>query len=94
MRFEWTPEKNAWLRQYRRMSFEEIVVHLGRGDVWKTSRHPNRTKYPQQSIAFVVVDDYVYLVPFDVVGEVIFLRTVIPSRKATRQYLEEKKRES
>jgi hypothetical protein len=40
------------------------------------------------------VEDYVYLVPFDVVGDVIFLRTIIPSRKATRQYLEEKRRRS
>ena len=94
MRFEWKPEKNAWLRQHRRISFDEIVVHLGRGDVWKTSPHPNRKKYPHQSIAFVVVDDYVYLVPFDEVGDVIILRTIIPSRKATRQYLEEKKRRS
>jgi hypothetical protein len=94
MRFEWKPEKNAWLRQHRRISFDEIVVHLGRGDVWKTSPHPNRRKYPDQSVAFVIVDDYVYLVPFDVVGDVIFLRTIIPSRKATRQYLEEKRRRS
>ena len=94
MRFEWRPEKNAWLRQHRRISFDEIVVHLGRGDVWKISLHPNRKKYPHQSIAFVVVDDYVYLVPFDEVGDVIILRTIIPSRKATRQYLEEKKRRS
>lgn len=92
MRFEWSSEKNAWLREHRRISFEEIVVHLGRGDVWKTSPHPNRSKYPHQSIAFVVVDDYVFLVPFDVVGDVIHLRTIIPSRKATRQYMHEKKR--
>ena len=94
MRFEWKPEKNAWLRQQRRISFDEIVVHLGRGDVWKTSPHPNRKKYPHQSIAFVIVDDYVYLVPFDVAGDVIFLRTIIPSRKATRQYLDDKRRRS
>ena len=94
MRFEWKPEKNSWLRQHRRISFDEIVVHLGRGDVWKTTLHPNRKKYPHQSIAFVVVDDYVYLVPFDEVGDVIILRTIIPSRKATRQYLEGKKRQS
>ena len=48
MRFEWKPEKNAWLREHRRISFEEIVVHLGRGDVWKTSSHPNPKKYPHQ----------------------------------------------
>jgi uncharacterized DUF497 family protein len=92
MRFEWKSEKNAWLRQHRGISFDEIVVHFGRGDIWKTSPHPNRRTYPHQSIAFVVVDDYVYLVPFDLEGEVIHLRTIIPSRKATRQYLEDKRR--
>jgi hypothetical protein len=68
------------------------VVHLGRGDVWKTSPHPNPEKYPHQSIAFVVVDEYIFLVPFDVAGDVIHLRTIIPSRKATRQYMQEKRR--
>ena len=91
MRFELKPEKNAWLREHRRISFEEIVVHLGRGDVWKTSPHPNPEKYPHQSIAFVVVDEYIFLVPFDVAGDVIHLRTIIPSRKATRQYMQEKR---
>ena len=91
MRFEWNPEKNAWLREHRRISFDEIVVHLGRGDVWKTSLHPNPEQYPHQSIAFVIVDEYIFLVPFDVAGDVIHLRTIIPSRKVTRQYLREKR---
>lgn len=90
MRFDWNSEKNAWLRRHRRISFDEIIVHLGRGDVWKTSRHPNAKRYPRQSIAFVIVNDYVYLVPFEIVGEVIVLRTIIPSRKATREYRKEK----
>ena len=91
MRFEWKPEKNAWLREHRRISFEEIVVHLGRGDVWKTSSHPNPKKYPHQLIAFVIVDEYIFLVPLDVAGDVIHLRTIIPSGKATQQYLQEKR---
>ncbi|MBL7193293.1 MAG: hypothetical protein ISS73_05020 [Pirellulales bacterium] len=51
----------------------------------------NPEKYPLQSIAFVVVDEYIFLVPFDVAGDVIHLRTIIPSRKATRQYLQERR---
>jgi hypothetical protein len=94
MRFDWSPEKNAWLRTHRRISFDEIIVHLGRGDVWKTSPHPNPKRYPHQSIAFVIVNEYVYMVPFEIMGEVIFLRTIIPSRKATRQYRNEKTEES
>lgn len=78
----------------RGISFDEIVVHFGRGDVRKTSPHPNRKKYPHQTVAFVIVEDYVYLVPFDVQGDVIHLRTIIPSRKATRQYLEDRRNRS
>lgn len=92
MRFDWRPEKNAWLRKHRGISFDEVIVHLGRGDVWKTSPHPNQKRYPRQSIAFVIVNDYVHMVPFEIVGEVIHLRTIIPSRKATRQYLSEQER--
>ena len=92
MRFEWKPEKNAWLREHRRISFEEIVVHRGRGDVWKTSPHPNPEKYPHQSIAFVIVDEYIFLVPFDVAGDVIHLRTEgdQPDVAAARWALERK----
>ena len=77
-----------------RVSFDDIVVHLGRGDVWKMSLHPNRRKYPGQRIAFVVIDEYVYLVPFDESEGVMHLRTIIPSRKATRMYREERRRTS
>lgn len=40
-----------------------------------------------QSIYIVEIDDYAYLVPFVVDGDVHFLKTIIPSRKATRRYL-------
>ena len=38
----------------------------------------------------VEVDDYAYLVPFVESDSEVFLKTVIPSRKATKQYLGEK----
>ena len=60
MRFEYKPEKNAWLRKHRRISFDEIVVCLRHGDVWKTSPHPNPEKHLHQSIAFVIVDEYFF----------------------------------
>ena len=90
MKYEWNPEKNDWLKRERRISFEEIIFHLAQGDVWKTADHPNQEKYPGQRIYFVIVDDYIYLVPY-VPGEpTIFLKTIIPSRKATRDYLAER----
>lgn len=86
MRFEWNPEKNEWLKRERDISFEEIVFHLAEGDVWKTADHPNQTKYPEQRIYFVIVEDYIYLAPYTPGEPTIFLKTIIPSRKTTRDY--------
>ena len=51
--------------------------------------HPNQERYPGQKIAVVLIEGYAYLVPFVENEEEIFLKTIIPSRKATRQYLGE-----
>lgn len=89
MKFEWNPEKNEWLKQERNISFEQIIFHLGRGDIWKIADHPNQQQYPGQRIFFVVVDDYIFLVPYLIGDHFIFLKTIIPSRKATKEYLKE-----
>lgn len=88
VRFEWNPKKNEELKKERNISFEQIVFHLSQGDVWKTADHPDRKKYPGQKIYFVIVDEYIYLVPFVIEKEYYFLKTIIPSRKATRDYKE------
>ncbi len=89
MEYEWNPEKNEWLKEERGISFEQIVFHLSQGDVWKTADHQEQNKYPGQKIYFVVMDGYIYLVPHKKEGEQIFLKTIIPSRKATRDYKKE-----
>ena len=86
MRYEWDPLKNEWLKAERNISFEAIVFHLSQGDVWKLADHPDQVNYPGQRIYFVVVDGYVYLVPHVIEKEYIFLKTIIPSRKATRAF--------
>ena len=88
MRYDWNPDKNEWLKKERNISFEEIVFHLSQGDVWKTADHPNQTNYPGQRIYFVIVEGYIHLVPHVVEEDTIFLKTIIPSRKATRDYKE------
>lgn len=92
MKFEWDPRKNEWLKSERGISFEKILFHLLRGDVWKMSDHPDQERYPGQKIYFVIVDDYIYLVPHVVDLEFVFLKTIIPSRKATKEYHEEQER--
>jgi len=89
VQFDWDSNKNEFLKETRHVCFEAIVVHLGRGDVWRVAEHPNQEKYPGQKLFFVPIDDYIYIVPFEERGEVIWLVTIIPSRKATKMYLEE-----
>ena len=86
MRYEWNPKKNEKLKRERNISFEQIVFHLSQGDVWKTADHPDQDNYPGQRIYFVIVEDYIYLVPFVAEDEYVFLKTIIPSRKATRNF--------
>jgi hypothetical protein len=64
---------------------------MERGEVLDTVEHPNQDKYPGQKIAIVRIDDYVYLVPYVEDNEGIFLKTIIPSRKATNKYVRARK---
>ncbi len=88
MRYEWNSEKNEWLKRERGISFERIVFHLSQGDIWKTADQPDQEKYPGKRIYFVDVVGCIHLVPFVEENEYIFLKTIIPSRKATREYHE------
>ena len=86
MKYEWNPEKNEKLKKERGVSFEQIIFHLCQGDVWKITDHPDQINYPKQKLYFVVIEDYVYIVPHIIEKEYIFLKTIIPSRKATKMY--------
>lgn len=85
--FDWEPGKNLKLREQRGISFEEVVFHILAGDVVDITEHPNQISYPGQKIFKVLIDGYVYLVPFVESDEVVFLKTIIPSRKATKHFL-------
>jgi uncharacterized DUF497 family protein len=87
--FAWDEAKNERLKADRGVGFEEIVFHIERGDLLEVIEHPNQARYGGQRIFVVRRDDYVYLVPFVEDEHVVFLKTIIPSRKATRQYLGE-----
>jgi len=86
MRYEWNSDKNELLKRERNISFEQVVFHLSLGDVWKVADHPNQEEYPGQRIYFVNVDGYIYLVPHVVEADHVFLKTIIPSRKATKDF--------
>ena len=85
--FDWSDAKNEVLERTRKMGFEDVVVCIQNGGVLDAIRHPNRDRYPQQNIIVLNVDGYVWLVPYVKSKGVRFLKTLIPSRKATKEYL-------
>lgn len=89
VQYDWDPTKNDFLKATRKICFEAVIVHLGRGDLWRVADHPNQAKYPGQRLFFVVIGGYVHIVPFEIRDEVIWLVTIIPSRKATKEYRKE-----
>ena len=85
--FSWNDEKNALLQAERQISFEEVVLSIEMGFLLDVLEHPNQEKYKGQKVFVVQIDDYVYLVPFVETDDQVFLKTVIPSRKATKMYM-------
>jgi len=89
--FDWSEQKNRLLKGKRGISFEEIVLCIQEGKLLTVLEHPNRARYPNQRIYLVVTRGQVFVVPFVVneSEEVVFLKTIYPSRKYTRRYLED-----
>lgn len=84
--FNWNADKNRKLIEERHISFEEVIFSLQSGGLLDDAVHPNSEKYPDQRIFVVSVDDYAYLVPYVETDDEIFLKTVFPSRKATKKH--------
>ncbi|KQC13189.1 MAG: toxin [Desulfuromonas sp. SDB] len=85
--FEWDEKKNEKLKAERGISFEEVVFYISNDFVLDVILHPNADKYPGQKMFIINIDNYAYLVPFIEENEIIYLKTIIPSRKATKKYL-------
>ena len=85
--FAWDEDKNNLLKETRNISFEEIVLSLSNNKLLEVVEHPNKQKYPNQRIFIVEVRDYAYIVPFVEDEDKYFLKTIYPSREATKKYL-------
>ena len=85
--YQWDSGENAMLKKTRGVTFEQVVMHIENGDVLDVLAHPNKTKYPHQQVLVVNINDYAYAVPFVERGYERFLKTIVPSRKLTKQYL-------
>jgi len=85
--YAWNNEKNRQLKAERSVSFEEVVFYIEQGQLLDIVEHPNQERYGGQRIFIIKIRDYAYLVPFVETEREIFLKTIIPSRKATKNYL-------
>jgi len=89
--FDWDEGKNETLKTERDVSFEEVILAIFDGKLLDDVGHPNQAGYPNQRLFIVEIENYAHLVPYVEDKEKIFLKTVIPSRKATKKYLVDKK---
>ena len=87
----WSAEKSLALKAERGVSFEEVLSAISQGGLLCVMDHPNRKKYRHQKMLVVRISDYAYLVPCVESDSEIFLKSIIPSRKATRQFLSKEK---
>jgi len=85
--YDWDVQKNEELISSRGVSFEEVIAILDSGDILDIIDHPNKDKYSHQKVYIIEINDYAYLVPFVQDRNKIFLKTIIPNRKATKKYL-------
>lgn len=88
--YNWNREKNEWLRKNRSICFEDILFYIENNFLIDDIEHPNQKTYAGQRMLVLNIEDYIYLVPYVESEDEIFLKTIIPSRKATKNYLEKK----
>jgi len=86
----WNTEKSIELKSSRGICFEDVVFFIERGDILDDYQHPNQNDYPGQRIMVINISNYAHLIPYVEDDEELFLKTIIPSRKATQRYLGEK----
>ena len=87
----WDEDKNLSLRRERGVSFEEVLAALD-GDLLDVIDHPNERQYAHQKMLVVAIRNYAYVVPYVENDKHVFLKTIYPSRKATRDYLTDPER--
>ena len=85
--FDWNEEKNKKLKKERNISFEIILNYIDSKKILDIIEHPNKEKYPNQTMFIIEHENYAYLVPFIEDDKKIFLKTIIPNRIATKKYL-------
>ena len=75
----WNLLKSERLKKIRGVSFEELL----RSKLIAVKRHPTKS---QQSLILFEYRGYIWVVPYVMSGNEIFLKTLYPSRKYTKLY--------
>ena len=84
--FKWNLEKNKSLMKDRGVCFEDVVTTIYEDKIIDILKHPNKEKYPDQSIYIVELMGYVCMVSYVKNNDEIYLKTIIPSRKMHKHY--------
>lgn len=89
MTFNWSEEKNQRLKAERGISFEEIIIAIEEGFLVDVLQHHDFERYHNQRIYLVLYREYLWATPhvIDDEREEIFLKTIYPSRKFTKDYM-------
>jgi uncharacterized DUF497 family protein len=85
--YAWNSDKNEQIRKERGISFQEIVLNIQLGHEAGIFEHPNQDRHHGQKVSVVLVESHAFLVLFVGSEDEIFLKTIIPSGKATKQYV-------
>ena len=85
--FDWNNKKNEKLKAEREICFEDVLIIIEEGKILDIVEHKNKKRYPNQKMFIININSYAYLIPFVEDKYKIFLKTIIPSRKATKKYI-------
>ena len=72
---------------------DHIIFLISDGCLLEIIKNPGM-KYQNQFMFVIKFDNYIYLVPFVINKNEIFLKTIIPGRKATEKYIGGKNNEN
>jgi hypothetical protein len=84
--YRYNPEKSERLKKERGIDFEDVIALIALGRIVRFKENPNKEIYPHQYMYEIDVDGYIYIVPFVLDGTVGFLKTIYPSRLATKRH--------
>ena len=86
--YNWSYEKDQQLQRERGITFFDVVEAVKNGRLLDDTSLPNQNSYSHQRILVVEIEGYAHIVPYVVEDSgTWFLKTIYPSREATKKYL-------